>query len=182
MKKVFGEDYFELSKVLNPLRDDGKKVVMCSGTFDLLHLGHMRLLAAAKTHGDILVAVVKSDNAATLKKEDPPVLNQVIRMETVSCVESVDFVIMADYDIRRMVDFKFENSSAFQWLNMFSPVVEAVRPDIFVHEDNPFLVDARRQLFDRYGVHGVIQPRTEGISTTEIIDKIKTRLLQQMQR
>lgn len=181
MKKIYGINYTELSEKLEKERKNGKKIVMCSGTFDLFHVGHMRMLSAAKAQGDILVVAVKSDRAAALKKEDPPVLNQEIRMETIENCISADYVVMADYDSHRDVPFHFDNVTSFEWLNMFIPVIRGIRPDIFVHEDNPVLKDARNQLFSHYNVKGVVQPRTEGISTTEIIDKIKTRLLRKMQ-
>ena len=57
--------------------------------------------------------------------------------------------------------------------------------ETFMVEDMIFRMDyrdARKELFEAYNIKGVIQPRTEGISTTEIIDKIKTRLLLKMQK
>lgn len=179
--KVFGTNYNGLVKELEEFRNDGKKIVMCSGTFDLFHIGHMRMLAAAKGQGDILVVAVKSDRAAALKKEDPPVLNQELRMETIANCISADYVIMVDYEPLRPVSVKFENVTSFQWLNMFIPAVGAIKPDIFVHEDNPIIQKAREDLFSLYDVKSVVQPRTEGISTTDLIDRIKTRLLLKMQ-
>ena len=158
-----------------------RKLQQLTFSFDLFHLGHMRMLAAAKKKGDILVVAVKSDRAAALKKEDPPVLDQEIRMETANCI-SADYVVMADYDPLRLVPFEFKNTQSFEWMNMFVPVFEALRPDVFIHEDNYSIRDARKELFEAYNIKGVIQPRTEGISTTEIIDKIKTRLLLKMQK
>ena len=182
MDRIFGMDYKALSTHLEEERKTGKRVVMCSGTFDLFHIGHMRMLAAAKKKGDILIVAVKSDRAAALKKEDPPVLDQNIRMETIANCISADYVVLVDYDSHRQVNFDFKNVSSFQWLNMYEPAVSIIRPDVFVHEDNPTIADARKQLFSKYSVQGVINPRTEGISTTEIIDKIKTRLLLKMQK
>ena len=182
MAKIFGSDYEGLNNELIALREEGKKIVMCSGTFDLFHIGHMRLLQAAKKEGDILIVAVKSDRAAALKKDDPPVLSEEIRMETVSHCLYPDFVILADYDPARHVAFDFENKSAFEWLNIFTPVVEKIRPDYFVHEDNDTLVEARVELFNQYETRGIIQPRTKGISTTEIIDIITTRVYRKMNR
>lgn len=183
MAKVFGNNYSALNEELKPQREAGKRIVMCSGTFDLFHIGHMRMLEAAKTKGDILVVAVKSDKAASLKKEDPPVINQDYRMEAVSNCIYPDYVLLAEYDTyRKIPDFEFYNTSSYEWLTIFNPVVEAIRPDIFVHEDNPTIAYARKQLFVHYGVQGIVQPRTEGISSSEIIDKIKTRILLQMQR
>lgn len=182
MAKIFGTDYKALVEELKGAREEGKKIIMCSGTFDLFHIGHMRMLSAAKAQGDILVVAVKSDKGAALKKEDPPVMNHEIRMETIANCISADYVILVDYNTSRNINFTFENTSSYEWLNMFEPAVREILPDCFVHEDNKSIADARRQLFERYSVEGIIQPRTEGVSTTEIIDKIKTRLLIKMQK
>lgn len=183
MAKVFGNDYSALKQELTPLKDAGKRIVMCSGTFDLFHIGHMRMIEAAKNKGDILVVAVKSDKAASLKKEDPPVFNQDYRMEAVSKCIYPDYVVLAEYDVHRKIpDFEFHNTSSYEWLTIFNPVVEAIRPDVFVHEDNPTIKYARKQLFAYYNVKGIIQPRTEGISTSDIIDEIKTRILLQMHK
>lgn len=180
--RIYAKDYATLSKCLDDCRSQGKKIVMASGTFDLFHIGHMRMLAAARELGDILVVAVKSDRAAALKKEEPPVLEQEIRMETVANCIYPDYVVMVDYNPQRQVPFAFANESAYQWLNMFEPLIAEVHPDVFVHEDAPKLREAREVLFSRYGVTGYIQPRTDGISTSEIIDKIKTRLLNKLMR
>ncbi len=182
MNKIYGLDYDGLAKVLIEERKAGKAIVMCSGTFDLFHIGHMRMLAAAKSKGDILIVAVKSDRAAALKKEDPPVMNQDYRMETIlNCISS-DYIILVDYDPYRPVPYYFDNTASYEWLNMFMPVFEKIHPDIFVHEDNKLIVNARKQLFGKYGIQGIIQDRTEGISTTDIIDKIKTRVLLKMRQ
>ena len=179
--KIWGTNYDKLVEELTPLRENGKKVIMCSGTFDLFHIGHMRMLAVAKSKGDILIVAVKSDRAAALKKEEPPVLKEDLRMETIANCISADHVVMVDYEPLRPVSVEFENTASFQWLNMMLPVVEAIKPDIFIHENNPSIQKAREELFSLYNVKSIIHPRTEGISTTEIIDKIKTRLLREMQ-
>lgn len=111
---IYGTDYKKLVSILEEERKQGKKVVMASGTFDLFHLGHMRMLAEAKKKGDILVVAVKSDKAAALKKEDPPVLNQEVRMETIANCISADYVVLADYDPLRSVPFNFANTPSFE--------------------------------------------------------------------
>lgn len=115
---IFRMDYKKLANILEEERKNGKKIVMASGTFDLFHLGHMRMLAAAKKKGDILVVAVKSDRAAALKKEDPPVLDQEIRMETIANCISADYVVMADYDPLRLVPFEFKNTPIF-WVDEY---------------------------------------------------------------
>lgn len=179
---IFGTDYKALAERLEEDRKSGKRIVMCPGTFDLFHIGHMKILNVAKENGDILIVAVKSDKAATLKKEEPPILNQKIRMETIANYPVVDYVILTEYDEQRIVPFKSENLSSSQWLNMFYPIINIIKPDCFVYEDNPTLLNARNQLFSRFNVEGIMHHRTEGISTTEIINEIKTRFLIQLQK
>ncbi len=65
----------DLPILLEELKEQGKKIVLCHGVFDLLHLGHMRYLTSAKTHGDVLVVTTTSDRHV---KRGPgrPVFNQ----------------------------------------------------------------------------------------------------------
>ena len=180
--KIYGSNYEALNKELEPFRNQGKKIVMCSGTFDLFHIGHMRLLATAKTYGDVLIVAVKSDKAASLKKEDPPVICQDDRMEAIAHCVSSDYVVLAEYDVMKALprEFKYDNTSSFEWLTIFTPVIRTIRPNIFVHEDNPQISEARQQLFELCGIEGIKNPRTPGISSTEIIECLKLRLLRKM--
>ncbi len=56
---------------------------------------------------------------------------------------------------------------------MFQEVFKKLKPDIFYHEINPVLEDARVRAFEKYGIKGVAAKRLKGISTSEIIEKIK---------
>ena len=179
--KILGVDYLELQHEIEYCREKALKIVMCSGTFDLFHIGHMKFLEDAKSRGDILIVAVKSDKAAALKKDDPPVLEQEIRMETVAYNSLVDYVAMVDFEPKRGIPFEFENVASYQWLNMFNPLLELIRPDIFVHEDSNTLANARKQMFSKYNIEGVIHQRMEGISTTKIIENIEKLLLLKLQ-
>ena len=88
---------------------------------------------------------------------------------------------MVDFEPKRGIPFEFENVASYQWLNMFNPLLELIRPDIFVHEDSNTLANARKQMFSKYNIEGVIHQRMEGISTTKIIEKIEKRLLLKLQ-
>ena len=82
----------ELKKKIEPLRSN-KKIVFTNGCFDLLHVGHVRYLNEAKTHGDILVVGINSDaSVQKLKGPNRPVQNQNDRAEILSNLKSVDFV------------------------------------------------------------------------------------------
>ena len=81
----------ELARIVGKLRAEGKRVVMCHGVFDLLHLGHMRHFEAARTHGDILVVTVTPDQFVA-KGPGRPAFNQRLRAETIAELECVDYV------------------------------------------------------------------------------------------
>jgi rfaE bifunctional protein nucleotidyltransferase chain/domain len=82
------------------------KVVLANGCFDILHVGHLRYLLAAKTLGDTLVVAINSDKSMRLIK-DPgrPILNQDERVELVSALRCVDYVVVFDEpDVGRVLD------------------------------------------------------------------------------
>ena len=162
-----------LKAILEERKAQGKKVVMCSGTFDLTHVGHIRFIERARQCGDVLIVGIKSDRAASLKKKHSPILSQEERLEIVQAIKGVDYAFIVDYDSERPMPFSYENKSSYEWLNMFYPEVDFFRPDVFVYEDNPVLKEARKTLFEAYGVEGALLKRTEGVSTSDIIETVK---------
>ena len=81
----------ELSSILAQHKAQGRKVVLCHGVFDLLHLGHMRHLNSAKKFGDVLVVSATADHYV---KRGPgrPVFSQEQRAETLANLSVVDYV------------------------------------------------------------------------------------------
>ncbi len=69
----------------------GKTVVLCHGVFDLLHIGHIRYLRAAKEHGDLLVVTVTPDEYVD-KGPGRPAFNQDLRVEGLAALDCVDYV------------------------------------------------------------------------------------------
>ncbi len=177
--KIYGKYYKDLNVELMFRRGSGQTIVMASGTFDLLHYGHVKLLYAAKAKGDVLVVAVKSDKAASLKRGKLPIMNEAERMEAVASLDCVDYVVLADYEENIEMTADFDNESANQWYNMYYSIVQTLHPDIFVHEDNPLLKEARKLLFTTYGIKGEINPRTEGISSSEIIRRVRQRIMEE---
>ena len=88
-KKVQSLD--ELAAVSQALRAEGRRVVLCHGVFDLLHLGHMRHFEAARTHGDVLIVTVTPDRFVA-KGPGRPAFNERLRAETIAALECVDYV------------------------------------------------------------------------------------------
>jgi D-glycero-beta-D-manno-heptose 1-phosphate adenylyltransferase len=87
----------ELRELGERLRNQQLRIAFANGCFDLLHVGHVRYLQAAKSQGDILIVGVNSDRAvAALKGSGRPLLNEAARAELISALECVDFVVVFD--------------------------------------------------------------------------------------
>jgi rfaE bifunctional protein nucleotidyltransferase chain/domain len=81
----------ELSVKSKEYRDSGKKVVLCHGTFDLIHSGHIRYLKSASNEGDVLFVTVTADEFIN-KGPGRPVFSEVLRAENLGYLDFVDFV------------------------------------------------------------------------------------------
>src|SRR5438309_10682499 len=83
----------ELAQHANNLRAAGKKIVATNGCFDLLHVGHVRYLNAARALGDALIVGINGDESVReLKGLGRPVNNQSDRAEIIAALECVDLV------------------------------------------------------------------------------------------
>jgi rfaE bifunctional protein nucleotidyltransferase chain/domain len=106
--------YARLAALLEEERGQGRSVALANGCFDLLHVGHVRLLRAARELADTLVVALNSDTSARSNKgPGRPLVPLLERMELVAAVEGVDFVT------------SFEEPSA-------AALLEALRPDVQV--------------------------------------------------
>jgi D-glycero-beta-D-manno-heptose 1-phosphate adenylyltransferase len=86
-----------LHDVLDEHRRAGRKVVFANGVFDLLHVGHVRYLQAAREEGDLLVVGVNSDaSARALKGPGRPILTERARASLVAALAAVDYVVIFD--------------------------------------------------------------------------------------
>jgi D-beta-D-heptose 7-phosphate kinase/D-beta-D-heptose 1-phosphate adenosyltransferase len=78
-------------------REEGRRVVLTNGCFDLLHPGHLALLEAARAHGDVLVVAINSDRSVRrIKGEGRPLVPEAERAETLLALEAVDRVVVYD--------------------------------------------------------------------------------------
>src|ERR1700719_4106564 len=85
----------EIGAIAERSRASGKTVVQAHGTFDLLHLGHVRHLEAARRQGDILVVTVTADRFVN-KGPGRPVFNAELRAEMLATLAYVDWVAIND--------------------------------------------------------------------------------------
>src|SRR5579862_5456895 len=98
-----------------------KKIVFCSGTFDLVHAGHALFFEDCKKVGDILVVMIAPDAIIKRdKSEHRPVMNEHLRMKMVDSLKPVDYTILDKFV---KIDWpKIETLSKY---------FEALRPDVY---------------------------------------------------
>jgi rfaE bifunctional protein nucleotidyltransferase chain/domain len=85
----------QLASELGEARREGRTVAFANGIFDLLHVGHVRYLVAASEQADLLVVGVNSDSSTRgLKGEGRPVTPEAERVEILSALACVDYVVV----------------------------------------------------------------------------------------
>ena len=93
MKKIYTLD--KLKNISFSLKKKSKKIVLCHGVFDLLHIGHIKHLKKAKENGSKLFVTITSDKFVN-KGPGKPVFNERLRAEALASLEDVDFVAIND--------------------------------------------------------------------------------------
>ena len=103
MKKILSRE--ELKRRVEDWRAKGEKVTLTNGCFDLLHVGHVRYLHAAKElSGRLLVAINSDESVRALKGEGRPLMPAEERAEILAALSDVDaVVIFPDRDVRALV-------------------------------------------------------------------------------
>jgi rfaE bifunctional protein nucleotidyltransferase chain/domain len=81
----------ELSQIMQKVKSEGKRVVLCHGCFDLMHPGHIKYFQAAKRMGDVLAVTVTPDRYVD-KGPGRPAFNENLRAESIAALECVDYV------------------------------------------------------------------------------------------
>lgn len=144
-------DWKDLKTEIDKLRAEGKKIVFTNGCFDIIHIGHVRYLREARKLGDVLIIGLNSDSSVNRIKPGRPVNLQSHRAEVLAALEMVDYVTIFDEDT------PYE-------------LITYLRPDVLVKggdwkKENIVGSDIVPE------VHSL--PYIKGISTTDIINKIK---------
>jgi D-glycero-beta-D-manno-heptose 1-phosphate adenylyltransferase len=95
----------ELRKQVERWRRSGESITLANGNFDLLHVGHVRYLGAAKALGGKLVVAVNSDHSVrALKGEGRPLMPEHERAEIIAALAAVDaVVIFPELDVRAII-------------------------------------------------------------------------------
>ena len=81
----------DLIKISSLKRKQNKKIVLCHGVFDLLHIGHIKHFEEAKNFGDVLIVTVTPDKFV-IKGPNRPAFNANLRLEALQALECVDYV------------------------------------------------------------------------------------------
>lgn len=152
----------EAQRLREKLRARGKVAVFTNGVFDLLHVGHVRYLSAARTLGHILFVGLNNDvSARQLKGPDRPWVTEMERAETLCALRAVDYVIL------------FGEPTA-------EHVVATLQPDVYVKGGDYATGSGERTkalpeapIVEGYGGRVIILPYTSGHSTTELTARIR---------
>ena len=138
------------------LRAEGRRLVFTNGCFDILHVGHVRYLEAARALGDALLVAINSDaSVRALKGESRPVLNEAERAEMLAALGAVSYVTVFDAVSPRAL-------------------IKQLLPDVLV-KGGDYDVDEihGREEVERAGGRVLALPFVEGASTTDIIERIR---------
>jgi D-glycero-beta-D-manno-heptose 1-phosphate adenylyltransferase len=136
-------------------RKEGARIVFANGCFDVLHVGHVRYLAAAKALGDLLIVGINSDEQTRrLKGEGRPLLPEDQRAEIISSLEVVDFVTV------------FDEPTVAELLLALKPDIHAKGTD-YTEDSVP-----ERHVVRSFGGQVAIVGDTKDHSSSEMIEKL----------
>jgi rfaE bifunctional protein nucleotidyltransferase chain/domain len=148
----------DLAGRVKELRANGKKIVATNGCFDLLHVGHVRYLDAARARGDVLVVGVNGDQSVhELKGPGRPINNERDRAAVLAALESVDLVAI------------FPQLRATRF-------IELAAPDVYVKGGDytsETLNTEERMALQKIGSKIDILPFEKGYSTSRLLEKLR---------
>ena len=147
----------QLQRRTAEIRAAGKKLIATNGCFDILHVGHVRYLQAARALGDYLLVGVNGDaSTRELKGAGRPINNENDRAEVVAAVAAVDLVTI------------FPEVRATRFLELAQPSIYVKGGDYTVDSLN----DSERKLLEQVGTEIRIIPFEKGYSTSSLLAKL----------
>lgn len=144
-----------MENIAQTLKIAGKRLVFTNGCFDILHVGHVRYLQAARALGDCLIVGLNSDKSVrVLKGINRPINGEEDRAEVLSALSAVDYVVI------------FSESTAEE-------LVREIQPDVYV-KGGDYSVKALPEavIVAGYGGKTMLIPEVPGRSSSNIIKKI----------
>lgn len=164
--KIVADDAL-LVDAIKGLRAIRQKIVMTVGSWDLLHIGHVRYLSRAKEHGDILIVGVDTDQAVRLYKGPlRPVVPYEERCEMLSYQSCVSLVVPID-DVNEKGEWQYG-------------LVKIVRPDVFVAVADSYPQTQLNEISKHCSELIVLPRQAENTSTTRLIQHAVKKHLDQM--
>ncbi|KKS87593.1 MAG: hypothetical protein UV62_C0030G0012, partial [Parcubacteria group bacterium GW2011_GWC1_43_11] len=152
-KERYIPDYSNLTAVVKILKDAGYRIVLTQGVYDLFHVGHKRYLEEAKSHGDILIVGVDTDEL-TRKRKGPnrPFDKLEDRVEILSGLKSVDILT-----VRNDNDHQYK-------------LIKLVKPDVLIMSETTedFGDEDRRNLLKYCGDVKVLPAKAATTTTAKL--------------
>jgi D-beta-D-heptose 7-phosphate kinase/D-beta-D-heptose 1-phosphate adenosyltransferase len=152
--KIVSRD--RLLRELECRRRLGQRIAFTNGCFDLVHAGHVRYLADARSQADLLVVALNSDaSVRTLKGPQRPLQSQDARAQVLAGLQDVDYVVV------------FDEPTPLS-------LIDDVRPDVLVKgaDYRPEEV-VGADLVESYGGRVYLAPLVEGFSTTSLVERLR---------
>ena len=144
----------ELLNEVRRLRAEGKTIVTYNGSFDILHVGHVRSLQEAKTLGDVLIVPLNSDKSVKMYKGPKrPIVGERERAEMLSALGCVDYVVL------------FDETDPIRILDIIKPHIHANGAD---YGENCI----EKDIVEKNGGKIHILKWSDGFSTSQLIKKI----------
>lgn len=134
----------------------GENIAFTNGCFDLIHAGHIEFFDFAARQGDVLVVGLNSDRSIRANKGAArPICPQEQRARVLSAIEVIDYIVLFDEKTPQRL-------------------IEAVRPDALIKgKDWRYKGVVGREFVESYGGRVVLAPLIKGLSTTELINRIR---------
>ena len=145
----------ELTNELEARRRHAETVVFTNGCFDVLHPGHVELLAKARSKGTILVVAINSDRSVReLKGPERPIRNQNDRARVLSALECVDYIVIFDEQTPERL-------------------IEQIAPDVLVKGADWRGNVVGQEFVESHGGRVALIELVEGYSTTDELERIR---------
>ncbi len=157
--------YYSLSPQLGVIqrtaqaKQDGKRIVIASGVFDLFHAGHQAYLEAAAKMGDFLVVLVESDaRTRELKGEGRPIWGQQQRLDAVRRFPGVNEVLLLPKE--------FVNPLRYE------EIVLLLEPDVYAASSHSVALSHKQKMMQKHGGElAIVLKEIPGISTSSLLEK-----------
>jgi D-glycero-beta-D-manno-heptose 1-phosphate adenylyltransferase len=149
----------DMERTVTHLKGLGYRVVLTSGSFDLIHLGHVKYLVRAKEFGDVLAVGVDSDSKIRARKgEDRPMVPEQERLEMLAHQRPVDLIYLKDEDDGR-------------W-----DLIKTVRPHVLVLSEDNSYSDADKEMLLDFCERIEVLERQASVTTSERIRQMYMHL------